>query len=53
MCIRLGLALSSVGRNNIGSSKHLDGRIPFHAIILAEFGLLGAVDLDEWNVFLL
>lgn len=49
----VGLALAAVGRDILGATEDLEGGVALDAVLLAQVGLLGAVDLDEGDVLLL
>ena len=50
---RSSLALATVGADVIRATEDLEGRVTLNTVLLAEVGLLGAVDLCELDVLLL
>jgi hypothetical protein len=51
--LRSSLALASVGGDGLEAAEDLEGRVTLNAILLAEVGLLSAVNLGELDVLLL
>lgn len=47
------LALALVGRDGVEATEDLEGRVALNAMLLAQLGLLSAVDLGELDVLLL
>lgn len=48
-----GLALTLVGGDGVEATEDLEGRVTLNAMLLAQLGLLSAVDLGELDVLLL
>ena len=53
MHIRLGFPRDAIGSDVVGATEDLEGGVALNAILLAQLGLLCAVDLDERDVLLL
>lgn len=51
--IRSRLPGARVGSDVVEATEHLECWVTFDAVLLAEIGLLGAVDFDERNVLFL
>lgn len=51
--VRRGLALAAVGRDIVKTSEDLESGVALDTVVLAEVGLLGAVNLGQSNVLLL
>lgn len=51
--LRSSLALASVGADVLSTTEDLEGRVSLDTVLLAEVGLLSAVDLCELDVLLL
>ncbi|KAH4295492.1 hypothetical protein HBI01_156720 [Parastagonospora nodorum] len=49
----VGLALTAIGRDVLGSAEDLEGGVALDAVLLAQILLLSAVDLDQCNVLFL
>jgi hypothetical protein len=51
--VRRSLALAAVGGDIVEASEDLEGRVALDTVVLAEVGLLSAVNLGQSNVLLL
>lgn len=51
--LRRSLALASVGSNVVEATEDLEGGVALNTVLLAEVGLLSAVDLGKLDVLLL